>query len=432
MENYIPQEQRKKILLITDIITLPSGVGTIGKEIVYNSLDQFNWVNLGCSINNPNIGKILNYSKSINELKGMSDAYLKIYPYGSYGDMKVLRQILEIEKPDAILLITDPRYFEYIWRNEHEIRKQVPIIYYNIWDQEDLVPYYNLPYYESCDALLAISKATFKVNTEVLKLQSETKLIKYIPHGKDETIFKPLDKSDPKLLELKKQFIPHPKEDDFVLFFNSRNMYRKNIPNIMLAWKIFMEQVNDSNCYFILHTNPQERKGTDLEVFKEDILRGNFNIIFDNYIRSEEEMNMLYNIADGTILASSNEGWGLSLTESLLAGTPIIASFTGGMKDQIGVGNFSTPIYPKCQRINGNLNTPYIYEDVCSTEDISSAIQTLYYTPKDKRQEFGLEGREYAINSGFTSKTMSNEICNAINEVITNWSKPDKCKVVKI
>jgi len=432
MENYIPQEQRKKILLITDIITLPSGVGTIGKEIVYNSVDKFNWVNLGCSIGNPNIGKILNYSKSINELKGMSDSYLKIYPYGSYGDMRILRQILDIEKPDAILLITDPRYFEYIWRNEHEIRKNIPIIYYNIWDQEDLIPYYNLPYYESCDALLSISKATLKVNTGVLGEQVKNKHIKYIPHGKDENLFKPIDETYPKLIELKKQLIPDYTDEDFVMFFNSRNMHRKNIPNIMLAWKIFMEQVNDTRCHFILHTNPREQKGADLEAFKEDILRGNFNIIFDNTIRPEEEMNLMYNMSDVTILVSTNEGWGLSLTESLLSGTPIIASFTGGMKDQIGVGNWSTPIYPKAQRINGNLNTPYIYEDICSTEDIVSAIQTLYYTPKDKRKEFGLEGREYALNSGFTSKVMSNEICKSIDEVINNWIKPSKYKVVKI
>ena len=46
-------------------------------------------------------------------------------------------------------------------------------------------------------------------------------------------------------------------------------------------------------------------------------------------------MNLLYNCADGVVLASSAEGWGLSLTEALLTGTPIIANTTGGMQDQM-------------------------------------------------------------------------------------------------
>ena len=40
---------------------------------------------------------------------------------------------------------------------------------------------------------------------------------------------------------------------------------------------------------------------------------------------------MLYNLADVQILLTSNEGWGLTLTEAMLSGTPIIANVTGGM-----------------------------------------------------------------------------------------------------
>ena len=37
-EGYIPKDQRKKILLITDDIRLPSGVGGVGKDIIINTL----------------------------------------------------------------------------------------------------------------------------------------------------------------------------------------------------------------------------------------------------------------------------------------------------------------------------------------------------------------------------------------------------------
>ena len=56
--------------------------------------------------------------------------------------------------------------------------------------------------------------------------------------------------------------------------------------------------------------------------------------ILDNRL-STEEMNLLYNSADGVIQISNAEGWGLSLTEAMLTGTPFIATVTGGMQDQM-------------------------------------------------------------------------------------------------
>jgi glycosyltransferase involved in cell wall biosynthesis len=46
-------------------------------------------------------------------------------------------------------------------------------------------------------------------------------------------------------------------------------------------------------------------------------------------------MNYLYNLADITVLPSNAEGWGLALTESMMAGTMIMATVTGGMQDQM-------------------------------------------------------------------------------------------------
>ena len=46
-KNYIPQNQRKKILLLSDDIRTQSGVGNQAKEIVLNTAHHFNWVNLG-------------------------------------------------------------------------------------------------------------------------------------------------------------------------------------------------------------------------------------------------------------------------------------------------------------------------------------------------------------------------------------------------
>ena len=60
-----------------------------------------------------------------------------------------------------------------------------------------------------------------------------------------------------------------------------------------------------------------------------------YNIHFTHGNLPPNHMNWLYNMADANVLLSSNEGWGLSLTESLLSGTPFIANTTGGMQDQM-------------------------------------------------------------------------------------------------
>jgi hypothetical protein len=58
----------------------------------------------------------------------------------------------------------------------------MPIIYLNIWDDYP-APMYNRAYYESCDALLAISKQTKNINELVLGDKAKNKIIEYVPHG---------------------------------------------------------------------------------------------------------------------------------------------------------------------------------------------------------------------------------------------------------
>ena len=68
-------------------------------------------------------------------------------------------------------LITDPRYFTWLFQIENEIRSKIPIAYLNIWDDYP-APAYNKEFYESCDALLGISKQTVNINKLVLRDRS--------------------------------------------------------------------------------------------------------------------------------------------------------------------------------------------------------------------------------------------------------------------
>ena len=179
---YLKQQDRKKILLLCDDIRMHSGIGNMGKEVVLGTAHHFNWVNLGAALKHPEEGKAFDLSQQVNQEVGIDDAYVRLIPSTGYGDTKRVRELLAVEKPDAILIFTDPRYWTWLFEIEREIRSKIPIFWLNIWDDYP-APLYNKPYYESVDALMAISKQTKNINEIVLGEQAKEKVIEYVPHG---------------------------------------------------------------------------------------------------------------------------------------------------------------------------------------------------------------------------------------------------------
>ena len=334
----LPKEQRKKILLICDDIRVHSGVATVAKEIVIHTSHHFNWVQIAGAIKHPDKGKKINLDEGIQKEVGVKDPSVTLYPTDGYGNPNILRSIMQLEKPDAIMLITDPRYFTWVFNMEQEIRKKVPITYLNIWDDYP-APMYNQPYYEACDLLMGISKQTVNINKLVLKGKEKNKIFKYVPHGLDSDIYKPLKNNDEGLVKFKNNFF-NKDIPEFTVFFNSRNIRRKQIPDTMLAFRAFLDTLpkdKADKCKLVLHTEAVTDHGTDLYKVKDYF----FNESYPNAIKfshrklSTEELNYLYNTADVQVLLTSNEGWGLTITEAILSGTPIIANTTGGMQDQM-------------------------------------------------------------------------------------------------
>ena len=148
-------KKKKKILLLSDDLRMSSGVGTMSREFVMGTVHHFDWVQIGGAIKHPEEGKIVDMKQAIkDELK--IDGSLKIYPTSGYGSPELLREVLRVEKPNAILHYTDPRFWGWLYNMEHELRQNIPIMYYNIWD--DLpYPHWNEPFYESCDLIMNIS-----------------------------------------------------------------------------------------------------------------------------------------------------------------------------------------------------------------------------------------------------------------------------------
>jgi len=460
-EGYIPKEQRKKILLLCDDIRFTSGIATIAREMVVGTSHTFNWANIGGAIDHPEKGKRLDLSQDTNTFNEINDSSVIVYPTSGYGDPNMVRALIDLEKPDALMFFTDPRYWTWLFQMENEIRRKMPMIYLNIWDNYP-APLYNESFYESCDGLMAISKQTHNINKIVLGDKTKNKILDYIPHGINEKIFYPLDKNNPILIEAKKQIFGD-KEYEFVLMFNSRNIRRKSVPDTMAAFKLFLDKLpkeKADKCALLLHTQPIDDNGSDLYAVRDMLFTDDqcSQIYFSDQRLSSDNINLLYNLADAGILLSSNEGWGLSLTEAMMCGKMIIGNVSGGMQDQMRFedengkwvefdsdfcsnhfgkykkcGDWAIPVFPSNISIQGSVPTPYIYDDRVDFRDVADAIMKLYELGPEERKRRGELAREWVTSdeSKMSASNMCKNIINHVNTVLDNWKPKPKFELIK-
>lgn len=116
---------------------------------------------MAAALKHPDHGKILDLSQEIERETGYEDVYVKQYCHNGYGNQDVLREIISYEKPDLLLLITDPRFFPHVFQMEHELRSEIgiPVAYLSIWDNAPNA-LYNQSAYSSCDLLMSINRQT--------------------------------------------------------------------------------------------------------------------------------------------------------------------------------------------------------------------------------------------------------------------------------
>jgi len=462
------RRKKKKILLLSDDLRMSSGVGTMSREIVMNTVDKYDWVQIGGAIKHPDNGKIVDMNEATREESGVDDAFLKVYPVDGYGNENILKEVMALENPDAILHYTDPRFWQWLYNMEHELRQNIPIFYYNIWD--DLpYPRWNEPFYESCDLIMNISKQTVNIVNNVCQFKPRTEWDStYIPHGINEKYFYPIT-DEKERLEMNKfrNDIFSGKPIEFSLLYVNRNIRRKMPGDCVLAFKHFWEQLPEDKrdkVGYIMHTQPQDENGTDLPALIQE-LAPECNIVFSGGKLDNKQMNFLYNISDVTMNLASNEGFGLGTCESLMSGTPIIVNVTGGLQDQCGFrlddkfltyedyyeietlhnwkkwenndklthGEWVKPVWPRSRALMGSIPTPYIFDDRCDWEDAGDAIQYWYELGKEKRDECGIKGHEFVMSKEamMSAKMMGDNFIDHMETAFDKWTPREKFNIYK-
>ena len=453
---------KKKILLLSDDLRMSSGIGTMSKEFVLGTVQHYDWIQIGGAIKHPENGKVVDMNESVKNETGVEDAKLKIFPVDGYGNPDLLRQIMSSEKPDAIMHYTDPRFWGWLYEMEHEIRREIPIFYYNIWD--DLpAPQYNEFFYESCDLIMNISKQTVAMVKDVAKKKPRTEWDNtYIPHGISEKHFHPVSVFDDeyKQIESMKKRLTDDKIE-FIIFYNNRNIRRKMTGDVILAFKTFCDMLTKEEaekCCLLMHTQPVDDNGTHLPNVVEAVCP-DYKVYFSDQKLEPKQLNHIYNMVDVTINIASNEGFGLGTCESLMCGTPIILNVTGGMQDQCGFklngkhltvddydeikslhddrkwannpdltwGEWVKPVWPSNRALVGSVPTPYIFDDRCRFDDAAQAMKEWYDVDSEKRKECGMKGHEFVMSevSMMSSKNMCQNFIDHMDKGFELW-KPRK------
>jgi len=394
-------KKKIKVLTISDHPLSPSGVGTQTKYFIEALLKtgKFQFICLGGAVKHENY--------DIQNISPYEDDWMVI-PVNGYGDPEKIRSIIRNERPDMLWFMTDPRFYEWLWFIENEIRPLMPMVYYHVWDNYP-APIFNRPYYLSNDLIASISKVTHNVVSEAAP---EVENI-YLPHAVDSDIFKA--KTEEEIAELKKKNFPGDKEDRMLFFWNNRNARRKQSGSLIWWFNEFANEVGRDKVRLVMHTDPNDPHGQPLQHLIEQVGNDGTIMISDKKVPPTILAEM-YNMADCTINISDAEGFGLATLESLSCETPIIVTMTGGLQEQVTDGEnwFGIGIEPSSKAVIGSQQVPYIHEDRISKEDFLDSLHKMYNMSKENKNKLGKLGRAHVeANYGF------DKYCEQWIEVIT-------------
>jgi len=356
-------EQKKiKVFVISDHPFAPSGVGTQTRYVIESLLKtgRYQFVCFGGAVEHPD------YTPQKTEQWGDD---LVVFPVKGYGTQEMVRSLLVQQKPDILWFMTDPRFYQWLWDMENEIRVHIPMVYYHVWDNFPL-PKFNKSFYDSTDIIATISKVT----DDIVRGVAPEVECHYLPHAVDMNIFKPAEEQQ--RLALRQQQFGPDSEDKFICFWNNRNARRKMSGSLIWWFSEWAEKVGPDNVKLIMHTDPKDPNGQDLDAVIREVNADDGRVLISRGKVEPSQLAAMYNIADCTINIADAEGFGLATLESLSCGTPIIVNMTGGLQEQVTNGEewFGIGIEPASKAIIGSQQVPYIYEDRISQKDFEKAL----------------------------------------------------------
>jgi len=263
-----------------------------------------------------------------------------------------------------------------------------------------------------CDRVFAFTSYWKKQ----LKEQGVTRPLSVLGHGFDPKTFFPL----PRDIARKSLKLP---EDAFVIMSLNRNQPRKRYDIMIMAFVELVVKYPTKPIVLLCICDKGEKGGWWLfEVFVRELKKkgvpieqfGNRLMISSNDMAfKDEDINVLYNVADLGISTADGEGWGLCTFEQMGVGIPQVVPDIGGYKEYCSKEN-SMIVTPKHRYY-----LPSIYSavggeaHVCDPHDVCMAIEE-YLNDTDKRKTHGLNAKQTIL--GYTWKRATKELVRALED----------------
>jgi len=415
---------KKKILVLSDHPLSPSGVGTQTRYMIEALLKtgRYSFLCLGGAVRHSN------YTPS--KVDPWGEDWI-IYPIDGYGNAEVVRSVLQKEKPDVVWFMTDPRFYEWLWEIENEIRANVPMVYYHVWDNFP-APHFNGRFYRSTDEIACISKVTHAIVQEVAPEVNSC----YIPHAVNSSVFYKYKSNEQKeLIKNLRHRISVESSENFknpnkkIFFWNNRNARRKQSGTLIWWFKEFLDEVGHDKACLLMHTDARDPHGQDLPHIINQLGIADGQVLLSTQKVQPEELANMYNAADYTINISDAEGFGLATLESLSCGTPIIVNMTGGLQEQVTNGSdwFGWGIQPASKAVIGSLQVPYIYEDRMNQQDFHNTLKKALRASAKSYKKMSLQGMQH-VRENYNFETFENNWVELMDRVVEEHGSWDTRK----
>lgn len=383
-----------KILVMTDLLYLPTGMGRVGRELAHGLHRR---------------GHEIVYLGWFAGVDGT--APFKVYKtLNQHYGADVFDRIVQQERPDVVLTIGDAWMIKYISEPDrcktrslfqwvgylpidgHTINNGIPPTWHSV--------------FRDMDYKIAYTEYGKKVILESLPELADE--IRVIPHGVDTNVYKPLPAEEVKGLRKK----IHLSTDKINFLMVARNQFRKNIPEVTKIWNIFKKagggrhdnavfwphmNFNDSMGWNLdeifdinFGANPEERLKSGLQFF-DKIAHGENNL----KLMPEEHLNWLYNCCDVFILIAG-EGFGLPIVEAMACGKPVIVldhsacgELARGRGELVKIASSQFKFEGENFDVNNTMSGKYSTERPSpDVESLLKAIDRLYHS-HELREKYG-------------------------------------------
>lgn len=240
-----------------------------------------------------------------------------------------IREIVLDVKPDVIITFADPWDFLYV-SNEFTYGDEGPFEgIRKFYPRAKIIGYlsadaFHMPsWVKECLAFYDAIAVPSEFSKKVLQEISPHSPIEVIYHGIDPDIYHPFSQDSIQFYRRELGIQPN----EFIIGFNGRNQFRKNIPGLLRAFQKFNNLVPNSKLLFMTDINASsathELKAliSRLGIGCKIILPGEFgprsNI-------TDEKMACYYNCMDVYMSLAYCEGYGIPVHEAMACGVPVI------------------------------------------------------------------------------------------------------------